>query len=103
MLGLVRKFLSFGLQKGVECIAKYMMLPLGALCYVLFCVTKKGWGYQNFIAEANEGSGLKLQKWMRPYITYVLPLIIVLVFVVGILNFQFADNFTILGWIKSLF
>ena len=78
-------------------------LPLGALCYVLFCVSKRGWGFDNFISEANAGKGLKLQKWMRPYLTYVLPIIIVVVFVVGILNFSFADNFTILGWFKSLF
>ncbi len=77
-------------------------LPLGALCYVLFCVTKKGWGFENFMAEANAGKGLKLKKWMKPYMTFVLPLIIVVVFVVGILNFPFADNFTILGWLKGL-
>ncbi len=78
-------------------------LPLGALCYVLFCVTKKGWGFDNFLAEANAGEGLKLKKWMRPYLTYVLPVIIVAIFVIGILNFSFADNFTLLNWIKSLF
>ncbi len=78
-------------------------LPLGALCYVLFCVSKKGWGFDNFIAEANSGKGLKMGKWMRPYLTYVLPLIIIVVFVIGILTFPFADNFTILGWLKSLF
>ncbi len=78
-------------------------LPLGALCYVLFCVTKKGWGFDNFLAEANEGKGLKLRKWMKPYMTYVLPGIIIIVFLVGILNFQFTDNFTVLSWIKSLF
>ena len=77
-------------------------LPLGALCYVLFCVTKKGWGFENFMGEANAGKGLKLKKWMKPYMTYILPLIIVVVFVVGILNFPFADNFTILGWLKGL-
>jgi len=78
-------------------------LPLGALCYVLFCVTKKGWGFDNFLAEANAGKGLKLKKWMRPYMTYVLPAIILVVFAVGILNFAFADNFTIWGWLKSVF
>ncbi len=78
-------------------------LPLGALCYVLFCVSKKGWGFDNFMAEANAGKGLKLKKWMKPYITYVLPLIIIVVFVVGILSFPFADNFTISDWIKGLF
>ena len=77
-------------------------LPLGALCYVLFCVSKKGWGFDNFLAEANEGKGLKVGKWMKPYLTYVLPAIIIIVFAVGIATFKFSDNFTIWDWIKSL-
>ncbi|MBQ7044883.1 MAG: sodium-dependent transporter [Clostridia bacterium] len=83
-------------------LVSYCLLPLGALCYVLFCVSKKGWGFDNFLAEANAGKGLKLKKWMRPYMTYVLPAIIILVFVIGILTFPFADNFTILDWIKGI-
>lgn len=78
-------------------------LPLGALCYVLFCVSKKGWGFDNFLAEANAGNGLKLKKWMKPYLTFVLPIIIAVVFVVGIFTFQFADGFTLWGWLKGLF
>jgi NSS family neurotransmitter:Na+ symporter len=77
-------------------------LPLGALCYVLFCVSKKGWGFDNFLAEANAGKGMKIQKWMRPYMTYVLPIVIIAIFIIGILNFPFADNFTLLGWLKGL-
>ncbi len=83
-------------------IVSYCLLPLGALCYVLFCVSKKGWGFDNFLNEANAGKGLKLKKWMRPYMTYVLPAIIILVFAIGILTFPFADNFTILDWIKGM-
>ena len=79
------------------------LLPLGALCYVLFCVTKKGWGFDNFLKEANTGKGLKLGRWIKPYMTFILPLIIITVFVVGIITFEFADNFTIWSWIKSLF
>lgn len=78
-------------------------LPLGALCYVLFCVSKKGWGFENFISEANSGKGLKLHRWTRRYMTYVLPVIIAAVFVIGILNFPFDDGFTVFGWIKTLF
>ncbi len=77
-------------------------LPIGALCYVLFCVTKKGWGFKSFMAEANTGEGMKVKKWMKPYMTFVLPAIIVFVFIIGIINFEFADNFTILNWIKGL-
>lgn len=78
------------------------LLPIGSLIYVLFCTSKKGWGFDNFIAEANTGKGIKVARGLRTYLTYVLPLIIIFVFVMGILNFEFADNFTILGWIKSL-
>lgn len=77
------------------------LLPAGALTYVLFCVSKKGWGFDNFLNEANTGKGMKLKKWMRPYMTYVLPTVIIVIFITGILNFQFDDNFTILGWIKQ--
>lgn len=78
------------------------MLPLGALVYVLFCTSKKGWGFDNFLAEANTGKGLKLGRWIRPYVTYVLPIVIIILFVIGIITFEFADGFTILNWIKSL-
>ena len=79
-----------------------IMLPLGALCYVLFCVTKYGWGFDNFLNEANTGKGLKLKSWTRYYLKFVLPVIIIFVFIVGILNFEFTDNFTIMGWLKSI-
>ena len=78
------------------------LLPLGALCYVLFCVTKKGWGFKSFMEEANTGEGMKVKKWMKPYMTFVLPAIIIFVFIIGIINFEFADGFTILNWIKGL-
>ncbi len=79
------------------------LLPLGALCYVLFCVSKNGWGFDRFMDEANAGKGLKVQQWMRMYMTYVLPIIIAAVFVIGILNFPFADNFTLAAWFSQFF
>lgn len=78
-------------------------LPIGALCFLLFTVTKKGWGFDNFLAEANMGKGLKVKRWIRPYMTYVLPAVIIVIFAIGILNFEFADGFTLLGAIKGLF
>ncbi len=78
------------------------LLPLGSLVYILFCTSKKGWGFDNFINEANTGKGIKVSRALRPYFTYVLPLIIVFVFIMGIISYEFADNFTILGWIKEL-
>ena len=63
-----------------------ILLPLGSLIMVLFCVSKKGWGWKNFTEEANAGKGMKVKKWMRIYVTYVLPIIIVALFGVGILQ-----------------
>lgn len=64
-----------------------LALPLGSLIFILFCVTRYGWGWDKFVAEANEGEGLKVQKWMRPYVTYVLPVIVGTIFVIGILSY----------------
>lgn len=61
-----------------------LLLPLGSLIYVLFCVTRYGWGWNKFVAEANEGIGLKVANWMRPYMTFVLPAIVLVIFLMGI-------------------
>ena len=61
-----------------------ILLPLGSLTYVLFCVTRYGWGWDNFVKEANEGKGLKVAKWMRPYCAFVIPAIILVIFFLGI-------------------
>ncbi|MBP3580464.1 MAG: sodium-dependent transporter [Clostridia bacterium] len=62
------------------------LLPLGSLVYLLFCVTKKGWGWDNFIAEADEGKGLKFPKFAKVYLKYILPVLIIAVFVIGYLD-----------------
>ena len=59
------------------------LLPLGSLVYLLFCTTRYGWGWKNFRAEANAGKGLKFPQWVRPYVTYILPLIVLVIFVFG--------------------
>ena len=61
-----------------------LFLPLGSLVYLLFCTSKYGWGWKNFTTEANTGKGLKMQNWMRGYITYVLPLIVLFIFFFGL-------------------
>ena len=61
------------------------ILPIGAFLFVLFCSSRYGWGWDNFVREANEGKGAKVREWMRPYVTYVLPLIVILVFILGII------------------
>ena len=62
------------------------LLPLGSLIYLLFCVSKRGWGWKNFRAEANTGDGLKFPNWCRLYVTYILPLIVLAIFVIGYWN-----------------
>ena len=64
-----------------------LALPLGSFIFIIFCVTRYGWGWDKFVAEANEGEGLKVQKWMRGYVTYVLPVMVGIIFVVGILSY----------------
>ena len=64
-----------------------VMLPLGSALFVLFCTVRYGWGWKNFMAEANEGTGLKVAQWMRPYMTYVLPVIVLVIFIVGLVGF----------------
>ncbi|MEG1441343.1 MAG: sodium-dependent transporter [Oscillospiraceae bacterium] len=62
------------------------LLPLGSLVYLTFCVTRYGWGWDNFIAEANEGVGMKFPKAMRLYLKYLLPLLIIYIFVYGYID-----------------
>lgn len=62
-----------------------ILLPLGSLCFVLFCVSRYGWGFDKFMDEANIGKGFKVKKWMKPYMTYVLPLIVLVIFVMGLI------------------
>jgi NSS family neurotransmitter:Na+ symporter len=62
------------------------LLPLGSAVYILFCMSKKGWGYDNFTAEANAGEGLKWPYKVRFYVTYILPAIIAFSFIMGYIN-----------------
>ena len=59
------------------------LLPLGSLLYLLFCTSRYGWGWDNFIAEADAGKGIKLPKWARFYVSYILPLIVLFILVMG--------------------
>ena len=67
-----------------------ILLPIGSLVYLLFCVTRYGWGWKNFKKEANEGKGAKVQDWMRVYLTYILPVIVLFIFGFGIYDKFFA-------------
>lgn len=59
------------------------LLPLGSLVYVLFCTSRYGWGWKQFLAEADSGVGLKFPKWARAYVSFILPLIVLFIFVQG--------------------
>ena len=66
------------------------LLPLGSLCYVLFCTSKNGWGWDNFIKEANAGTGIAFPKVLRPYMAYGIPAIIAVIYLKGYYDF-FTD------------
>lgn len=59
------------------------IMPLGSVVFVLFCTQKNGWGFKKFIDEADAGQGIKFPKWLRLYVTYILPIFILIVFVQG--------------------
>lgn len=66
------------------------LLPLGSLAYLLFCVSKHGWGWENFIKEVDAGKGIKFPKWAKGYLKYVLPIIVIIIFVMGYYSKFFA-------------
>ena len=68
-------------------IISYNLLPLGSLVYLLFCVSRYGWGFEKFLKEANTGEGTKMPRWLRGYLTWILPIIILLVLVQGYISF----------------
>lgn len=65
-------------------IVSNLLMPIGSLFFVLFCTTRYGWGWDSYFAEVNAGKGMKVPKWLRPYMTYVLPLIVIAVLVMSI-------------------
>lgn len=59
------------------------LLPLGSLVYLLFCTSRYGWGFKNFLKEANEGQGIKFPTWARIYVSYCIPVIVLVIFLQG--------------------
>ena len=62
-----------------------LLLPIGSIIYLLFCVSRWGWGFDHYLEEANTGAGPKLPRWLRPYFRYVLPVLIVIILVQGLI------------------
>ena len=67
-------------------IVSNILLPLGTLTYVVYSTVKYGWGWDKFMEEANAGKGLKVKKWMRPYMTFVLPVMILVLFIFSVID-----------------
>lgn len=77
---------KMGIMDIEDFIVSNILLPGGSLFYVLFCTHRFGWGWKNYHAEVNAGKGLKVPGWIRPYMTYVLPIIILVVMVMSIVT-----------------
>ena len=65
-------------------IVSNLLLPIGSLIYLLFCVTKWGWGFEKYCEEANTGDGIKISKKLRPYFQFILPILIVFILIQGL-------------------
>lgn len=72
--------LGMGILDMEDFVVSNILLPLGSLVYLLFCVTKFGWGFDNYFNECNTGKGMKLPRIVKPYLQYVLPILILIVF-----------------------
>ena len=67
-------------------IVSNILLPVGALIFLLFCCTKWGWGFDNYLAETNKGSGIKMAKGLRHYFRFVMPVLILAIFIFGLIG-----------------
>lgn len=64
------------------------ILPLGSFTFTMFCCNKFGWGWDNFVAEANAGKGLKVQNWMKPIFRYLVPVVVMALYIYGMVTFK---------------
>ena len=70
---------------GEDFIVSNLLLPIGSLVYLLFCVSKWGWGFDKYLAEANEGQGLKFSPKLKVYFQWILPILILIILIQGLL------------------
>ena len=68
-------------------IVSYNLLPIGAFIIAMFCCNKFGWGWDNFLAEANAGKGLKVKNWMKPVFRFVVPALVLVLYIYGLATF----------------
>lgn len=85
-------------------LVSYNLLPLGSLIFVLFVTRKNGWGFENFLNEVNTGTGVKLSRSIRSYMSYVLPTVIVIVYLKGYYDiFHPMGTKILVGWMIFAF
>ncbi len=71
---------------GEDFIVSNLLLPIGSLIYLLFCVTRWGWGFDQYLAEANTGKGIHLPRFLKPIFQFILPLLIIVIIVQGLIG-----------------
>lgn len=74
-----------GVLDSEDFLVSNLLLPIGSIIYLLFCVSRWGWGFDHYLEEANTGAGPKIPRWLRPYFRYVLPVLIVIILVQGLI------------------
>ena len=84
-------FTPFGEGTGVldleDFVVSNLLLPIGSIIYVLFCTSRYGWGWDNYLKESNSGEGVKMPVWLKGYMTWFVPLVLMLILVVGLIDF----------------
>ncbi|WP_195377001.1 sodium-dependent transporter [Anaerotruncus rubiinfantis] len=95
-------FAPFGAGSTIQDLEDFIisnnLLPIGSLIYLLFCTSRYGWGWKNFLAEADQGDGIKFPAWTRCYVSYILPLIVLVIFLQG-----YNEKFQLLNKLSALF
>lgn len=74
-----------GILDSEDFVVSNLILPIGSIIFALFCVTKYGWGFDNYLKEVNTGEGMKMPRWIQPYFKYLLPLLIFIILVRGLM------------------
>ena len=69
----------------VVCVVCFILLPGGSLVYLLFCVTRRGWGFDNYLAETNRGKGMKMSGKLKWYFMTLLPILILIILIQGLI------------------
>lgn len=69
-------------------IVSNLILPLGSLVLSVFCCYRWGWGWDNFIQEVNAGAGLKVKNWMKPLFKYIVPVVVIAIYIYGLVTFN---------------